>query len=301
MSSEKEITEPPPAEPPAHLQTDWDFFLKQLNTKSVQIESYFYKATWKDNKAVQLMVSHIYDLSHFWVVSQSEEVDLIHKYLFDFYSKHQAHYKVPREHFKLGMYCITYTEGAYYRSILVNIPLKIATDTIAFVFLVDFGFMARVQLDQIYFMTKALYNVPQFSIRACLSGLGPVGSETWSMQAIERFSELVSNKPVYAQITHVNEKQKTIFVRLGEYDFKSNSYDYINDVLIRDKLARLLTEVDIRALKHADKKRNQRSGGARKARLPFSYPSFEVIEKGGCVDSLAAAKKLRDFSVFFFK
>lgn len=159
--------------PPTHIPNDWSFFLSHADVdgRKFEIPSYFDKENWKVNMAYRMRVSNIYDPSHFWVVSKESELDAFHKYLHEFYSKYKSHYKVPEKNLKINMYCITFTEEAFYRSILVSIPLAIQKQSYAFVFLMDFGFMAKVPLNEIYFMTKQMYDIPQFAIRATLSGL----------------------------------------------------------------------------------------------------------------------------------
>lgn len=61
-----------------------------------------------------------------------------------------------------------------------------------------------------------------------------------------------------------------------------------------EKLAKQMSIVDAKEMKHAEK----RKGGKRskKSKLPFLSPSFDEIEKAICVDSIATAKHLEEFS-----
>lgn len=276
--------------PPAQIAIDWNYFLKHLDSKKGHISSYFDKESWKINTMYRVRVSHVYDPSHIWIVHEEKEIDAFHKYLYNFYSKYKMHYKIPCKNFKINMYCITYTDGAFYRSILVNVPFSMKNESWAFVFLIDFGYMAKVSRDEIYFMTAKMYTVPQLAVRATLSGVGPIESTTWSANVVSKFSKLVYNKVLLCQITNKNYAHKVLFVRFGEYNWNTKEPDPIVDILVSEKLAKQISILDVREMKQAMK--SKKSKRNKKNKLPFFLPTFDEIESGTCIDSVLANKFL---------
>ncbi|CAG9763865.1 unnamed protein product [Ceutorhynchus assimilis] len=240
---------------PTHIATDWNFFLNEVLTERVQITPYYDKEDWKIGEIYSMRVSHIYDPSHFWVVTKHLEMDLLHRYLNDFYSKHNNHYKLPEENLKLNLYCVVYTEGAYYRGILVKIPYMMKNKTWVFVYLLDFGFMSKVLPDNIYFMTKDMYSVKHFAIRACLAGIGPLGTNKWTSEAVIKFTEIITNKVVYGQVIVKNDPQKVLFLQVCEYNSSTESMVSIGDTLVDYELAKKMTILEIREMKHSEKKK----------------------------------------------
>ncbi|CAG9763781.1 unnamed protein product [Ceutorhynchus assimilis] len=213
---------------PTHIATDWNFFLNEVLTERVQITPYYDKEDWKIGEIYSMRVSHIYDPSHFWVVTKHLEMDLLHRYLNDFYSKHNNHYKLPEENLKLNLYCVVYTEGAYYRGILVKIPYMMKKKTWVFVYLLDFGFMSKVLPDNIYFMTKDMYSVKHFAIRACLAGQLLEGAELTVLQASGDADQLIVATALQLSVT-----EKSVVVSATDTDIFAmliQRYSSENDV-----------------------------------------------------------------------
>ncbi|XP_030748990.1 uncharacterized protein LOC115877058 [Sitophilus oryzae] len=277
--------------PPTHILSDWNYFLNHQK-ENVQIPLYFDKQDWIVGNMYRTRISHVYDPSKFWVVPKEKELDLFQRYLHDFYSKHKDAYRVPVSNFSLQMYCVAYTEEAFYRGKLVNIPLPVKQKTLAWVFLMDFGYMAKVELNEIYFLTAKMYTVPQFAVRSSLSGMGPVdSSSTWCADAVTKFNQLVLNKVLFCQVTNKDEKNKVLYLKLGEYQWETQNLQSINDILVMEKIAKQLTVVDIRELKRIGKNKVENSP----AIFPFLLPSFSDLENNFCADTAIANNALQHF------
>ncbi|XP_066262723.1 uncharacterized protein [Euwallacea similis] len=280
MEDSKEVLVKPP-----HWEDDWKYF-KGLSNK-FQMKSYFDQVKWTIGSVHLMRIIDIYDPSHFWVITEEKAVDILHKYINDFYSQHHMHYKLSANYFGLKMPCVCLVCNEFYRVILMNVPLQIEKTTWVFVFLMDFGYTAKVPIDQIYFMTKNLYDVPQFAVRATLSGLGPINQSYWSSVAVTQFVNLVSNKVCYGQVTNVDEMNKCLFLQLRD----QNNYQFINS-MITDHLAKSMTLSEIREIRYTQRKASKHG---KIPKLPFLLPSFAELEYGLAGDIHKANEVLREY------
>ncbi|XP_030757365.1 uncharacterized protein LOC115883188 [Sitophilus oryzae] len=283
--------------PPTHILVDWNFFLN--HQKNVKIPIYFDKENWILNNLYRVRISHVYDPSKFWVVPKEKELDLFQRYLHNFYSKYKDSYRIPEINFSLQMYCVAYTEETFYRGRLVNVPLTNQEKHLAWVFLIDFGYMVKVELNNIYFMTTKMYTVPQFAIRSGLSGLGPIDSSTWHSDAVTKFTELVLNKVLFGLVTSKDDKNKILWLNLGEYQGSSQSLQSINEILIREKIAKQLTVADVRGLKRTERKKRTPYMAFHNIEpiIPFLLPTFDSLENNFCADTAVANDLLQQFQL----
>lgn len=160
MSQEEDI------KPPNHILEDWSFNLQAPG----KIPSCFDCTKFELDESYPVQVTHIYDPSHFYIVNRIAEIGAFHQYMHNFYGKYKRYYRIPIEQLKLNMYCVVHMETRFYRGILTNVPLLGDSQTLVFLFLIDYGSTAKVPLDQVYFMTEAMFDVPAFAVRACLQG-----------------------------------------------------------------------------------------------------------------------------------
>ncbi|XP_066143003.1 uncharacterized protein [Euwallacea fornicatus] len=278
-------------EKPSQWEDDWMYF-KGLSNK-YKMKSYFDQVEWTIGSVHLMRIIDIYDPSHFWVITEEKAVDTLHKYINHFYSRYHTHYKLSSNYFRLKMPCVCLISDNFYRVILVNVPLQIEKTTWIFVYLMDFGYTAKVPIDHIYFMTKNLYDVPQFAIRATLSGLGPINQPYWSSAAVTQFINLVSNKVCYGQVTNVNQMEKCLFLQLRD----QNNYQFINS-MITDHLAKSMTISEIKEIKHTQKKASKYG---KIPKLPFLSPSFAELEYGLTGDIHKANEILWEYQRFNLK
>lgn len=153
------------------VDSDFNSFKKHLSDPYFEVQPYFDKRKWRIGDTFQLRVGHVYDLSHFWIVTKFKELETLQEYLNHFYTLHKEDYRIEFSLFKFNMYCICYTDGAFYRARFTGIERQYSMENWAFVFLIDFGCVSKVPISELYFMTKNLYDVPRWAVRASLSGI----------------------------------------------------------------------------------------------------------------------------------
>ncbi|KAL1512528.1 hypothetical protein ABEB36_002109 [Hypothenemus hampei] len=278
-------------QPPHHLRDDWNFFKETITNNPVEIPYYFDQESWSTKKAYKLRVGHIYDLSHFWIVTKEREASIFYKYLQLFYSKYKDHYKIPSEDLRWNMYCVVCSNDEFSRAILVDVPVAIGDNRFACLFLIDFGCIVKVSINDIYFMPKKLYSVPRYSIRAILAGLGPENGVKWSTNSVNEFQTLVFNQVLIGQIKKICSSEKIIFVSLNVFNPQTQQYESIEDTLVRKCFVKQLTSADVKEMKTAQKNR-----GPKKAKpIEFLTPTFKTLEYGRCVDSFAMAQFLDEY------
>ncbi|XP_060529922.1 uncharacterized protein LOC132705438 [Cylas formicarius] len=283
------------------ITSDWNYFLTHHDSEIHKIPHYFDLKQWTPNNVYRARVSHVFSPSHFWIVTLERELDCFHMYLHNFYTKNKDHYRVPISHIKKGMYSVAYTEGSYYRGRITNVPHQMCNKTWAFVYLLDFGYMAKVGLDDIYFFTKKLYRVPQFAIRATLAGIGPLNLINWSPEVVAHFCQLANaRKILMVQIRQIDSINKTLIVRLAEYNYDTLQVEDVINQLVVDNMAKQLTMIDLKELKHLAKRRRA-MGSRTKIKFRFLCPSFDDIEYAKFPDALVAIdylRKMQDDSLF---
>lgn len=153
------------------VDSDFNFFKKHLSDPSFEVQPYFDKRKWSAGDTFHLRVGHVYDLSHFWIVTKFRELEVLQTYLYKFYKHHKEDYRIEYNLFKLDMYCVCYTDRAYYRGRFTGIECQYNAENYAFVFLIDFGCISKVPISELYFMPKNLYDVPRLAVRASMAGI----------------------------------------------------------------------------------------------------------------------------------
>lgn len=153
------------------VDSDFNFFKKHLSDPSFEVQPYFDKRKWSAGDTFHLRVGHVYDLSHFWIVTKFRELEVLQTYLYKFYKHHKEDYRIEYNLFKLDMYCVCYTDKAYYRGRFTGIECQYNGENYAFVFLIDFGCISKVPISELYFMPKNLYDVPRLAVRASMAGI----------------------------------------------------------------------------------------------------------------------------------
>ncbi|ENN78150.1 uncharacterized protein LOC109536299 [Dendroctonus ponderosae] len=279
MSKEVDI------KPPNHIVDDWSFNFQGAG----KISSCFDSTNFNLDESYPVQVTHIYDPSHFWIVTRIAEIDAFHHYMHDFYKKYTRYYRIPLEHLKLNMYCMVHIDTRFYRGILTNVPLLGDAQTLGFVFLIDYGSTAKVPLDQLYFMTEAMFDVPAFAVRASLQGLGPLEGDSWPVDLADELWKLVTTDCLVGKVTYICSTNKVLFLKL--FNLNDNNRESINDHFVSERLARQMSTFDVKEMKRSQKEK-------RLPVLPFLQPSFAELETGACTDSSKLAELIKEFQPF---
>lgn len=232
--------------------------------------AYFYdKNTWKIGETYRMRVSHIFDISKFWIVLLEQELTVFQKFINNIYLKNRDQYKMPPEKLHRNMYCVAFTDGSFFRGIIVDIPFLTSNVQKAMVFLIDFGQVVPVEFNEIYNFYEKFYQVPSFAVRACLSHIQPCDGNAWPIKSIQRFNELVCGKVLLCVLENTDSVNRVVYIRISDIDQNSQVHD-IGDILLKESLAIPITarirRKKVRRLKPICK-------------YPYLFPTFEAIEQ----------------------
>lgn len=252
---------------------DFNYIFSHCDASKFEIPYYYDRQNWKPGQTYKIRISSIYDPSKFWVVVKDRELDIFVKFLTDFYNKYGNCYKMSLNTVSRNIYCTVFTDNAFYRGIIINIPHSFSLEKKAVVFLFDFGYISTVNVEDLYYLAEKFYEVPRFAVRASLSYLQPHNNYIWSYELVKRFDELVSKKLLLCILECTDPNRKIIIIRIGNVNEFSHVTD-IGDILIREKLAEIILT------KQKSKKVNDNSRYAPKTKYPYLFPSFEAIESG---------------------
>ncbi|KAJ8920422.1 hypothetical protein NQ315_005288 [Exocentrus adspersus] len=255
-------------------EIDWDYILSHCDQSKFEIPQYYDKEKWKSSETYRMRVSNIYDPSKFWIVIKEQELDIFQKYLNSFYTQHGSCYKIPMDALSKNMYCAAMADNSFFRGLIVNIPHSLSVQKTAVVFLFDFGYISLVNLEDLYYLSEDLYEIPQFSVRASLSGVQPFDNCIWDYNVVKRFYELVSGKILLCILECTDRSRKMIEIVIGSVNEFSVVTD-IGNVLIKEKLAR---SVFMKGTASDLITKNSRY--VTKTKFPFLFPSIEAIEEG---------------------
>lgn len=239
---------------------------------------------WKLGETYRARVGNIYDPSKFWIVHFENELSVFFKYMNSFYDTRREEYRMPPESVKVKRYCVAFTDGAFYRGIIVNIPMLNRKEIQVTVFLFDFGFTNVVTLDNLYFLCEKMYKIHRFAIRARLHGIEPVKTDAWTQMSTDTFKESTQGKVLLCVLTETNPLHRTVFVRIVDL-VQYNKIIDIGQILINEKLAKLT------ALRKSSK--NNKCRLVSKVRYPYLFPSFEALETGRMPSTVFITESLK--------
>lgn len=241
--------------------------------RSKDIPYSFDKIQWKVGNTYRIRIGHIYDLSKFWIINLEKELTLFQDFLNDFFTKNGAKYKMPKEVIEVNIYCIGFSDGGYYRGIIVNIPCIATARRTVLMFLFDFGFLVNITLDNLYFLPEKFYGTPRFAIRACLNRIQPRNGDAWTYNDVKRFNDLVSGKVLLCIVEYADLDYRTLYVNVGSVNEQSSQVNDIGEMFLSEKLARPITS-------RRSKREEPKAGFIPKTKYPWLYPSFDEIEQG---------------------
>ncbi|KAF7272651.1 hypothetical protein GWI33_014590 [Rhynchophorus ferrugineus] len=134
-------------------------------------------------------------------------------------------------------HCVVFFNEDYYRASLSNVPESIEDETILSVFLIDVGSVVEVTSCDIYMLTRKMYTISQFAIKASLAGVAPSESSRWSPEAVANFKQLVDQKILLGKLREADYTNKTLQLDLSDLN-DTQFTKSINDALVLNKFAR---------------------------------------------------------------
>ncbi|CAG9814887.1 unnamed protein product [Phaedon cochleariae] len=250
---------------------DWKYIQQHTDKQNYEIPCFYDTQSWNIGETYSMRIGNIYDPSKFWTVFCDRELTIFQEFLNNFYKINSDIYKMPKQSVKRLQYCVAFTDGEYYRGLIVDIPLFGSLDNKLSVFLLDFGFSAVVYSNDIHYLSKNLFEVPQFSVRSCIYGMEPYNTDTWTVDEVKRFSELTTKKRLLCVLENTDPSRKIVYITIHDFDEISRDKP-IRDVLISERLAKMTT------LENKKNKKVGKSKFAPKIKYPFLFPTFEAIE-----------------------
>ncbi|KAF7275188.1 hypothetical protein GWI33_012101 [Rhynchophorus ferrugineus] len=235
--------------------------LIQLNTEFCDMEdedmcipNSFVKNPWVVNNIYRLKVSYINSPSEFWIVTKDQELGKFHGDLNSFYSRNKSYLKADFRNINLEGNCVVYTGECYCRANLLNVSSSVKNQKSLDAFLIDYGSTIRVTSDDVYFLTKEMYSVPQFAVKASLKGLRPSESSTWSPAAVDTFTKLVEHKVLLGQLRGIDRIYQILYLDLLNYNDDYEHTVSISRMLILNNSAKLSLTLSY----NGEKRYNQR-------------------------------------------
>ncbi|CAG9830981.1 unnamed protein product [Diabrotica balteata] len=243
---------------------------------------------WKLESIYNIRVGNIYDPSKFWIVHFTEELNLFYSYMNSFYNEKYEEYRMPVEYMKRNTYCAVYTDNGFYRALIVEITNTVRPDDRIIVFLLDFGYTSTVSPDNIYILYEKMFHMPRCAIRACLYGIEPYDSDTWTTQATEKFKELTQGKILMGQLCGIDDKYKTVYIRIVDIAHATEQMD-VGETLIIKKMAKIARIKNMKCTeKHTEK-------FIPKVKYPYLCPSFDLLESGTMPSSVHVVELLKTY------
>ncbi|KAF7272642.1 hypothetical protein GWI33_014581 [Rhynchophorus ferrugineus] len=203
-----------------------------MEDEDVCIPNSFVKNPWVVNNIYRLKVSYINSPSEFWIVTKDQELGKFHGDLNSFYSRNKSYLKADFRNINLEGNCVVYTGECYCRANLLNVSSSVKNQKSLDAFLIDYGSTIRVTSNDVYFLTKEMYSVPQFAVKAALKGLRPSESSTWSPAAVDTFTKLVQHKVLLGQLREIDSVYQTLYLDLFNYN---DDYEHTVSISRRNK------------------------------------------------------------------
>ncbi|KAJ8965464.1 hypothetical protein NQ314_004109 [Rhamnusium bicolor] len=244
-------------------EVDFDYIFSHFDQTKYEIPYYYDREVWKIGETYRMRVGHVYDPTKFWIVLKERELDIMQAFLMDFYTENGE------------------------QGLIVNIPHSSTVDKKAWVYLIDFGYIAVILMDNLYYLYEKLYGVPQFAVRASLGHVRPYRKPNWDYNAMRRFNELVSGKVLLCILECTDPVRKIVHITIGNVNDTSSVSD-IGHILINEKLARSIAK---RSSPEKESRNNSRY--VPKTKYPYLFPSFEAIESGMVPSCVYTSELLR--------
>lgn len=260
--------------------------LKVFNNylRRTEIPNFFDKVTWKLNGIYMGTVSNIYDPSKFWM--KFAEVDMLQNYLYKFYSEKKEEYILSLSDICIGLNCVVFFMNSYNRGKIVRTDIQDGNWFV--IFLYDHGTICRLNRNNLFKLDEKFSVFPAFAVRCALTNVSPLDNESWTQQAMDRFSELTKdNKKLFVKVTHVKSKRKILEVYLMDSTIENeDKVPTINYQLVQEKLAKISWQEPLKS------EENEVFKCLRK--FTYLYPTHESIENATAPANLTLTNKLKE-------
>lgn len=121
----------------------------------------------------EVKIENVYDPSKFWVIVKFKELAIFMRYLKCFYDSAENRKSIFKSNLKTNLMCIVRRGDIYYRSVIL--PLLLSDENQVKVFMIDFGYIVSVYLDNVFYICEKHQDVPRFAVRASLAYISPTG------------------------------------------------------------------------------------------------------------------------------
>lgn len=245
-----------------------------------RISSCYEKYKYERGDQFICRVTHVYDLSKFWIVTKPKELDRFQILLCQEYFKRRDMLRMPEDKIVFGMYCVVLSEGTFYRTKIVGVAhthkagLSSSRRQVQTFFL-DFGMTGVTTCDRIYTLTAAFAEAPTFAVRAALAGVCPVESHIWSNSVINRFNEIHSWVEMEAVVVNSYNKESLVEINCRRREPRGV---LIYDILLGERLAQPF--VKRKKPVEVSKKLAETWGGRSFLKYPYLFPTHEILEEG---------------------
>ncbi|XP_044258990.1 tudor domain-containing protein 1-like isoform X2 [Tribolium madens] len=179
-----------------------------------------------------------------------------------------------------NLYCVVFTDGGYYRGVIVGFPVTHQKDQEAQIYFIDYGMLKIVEMNNIYFMTEKFCQVPRFAVRASLAGVCPKTTSQWTSEDVFEFHQLVDNKILMGLIVNIDANRQVLEVHISE-EKHGVSMIPIHKMLISQKRARLF---------HDTEETFDKGVLQPKLKYPYLFPSHDAIESGKIPTNISDAE-----------
>lgn len=123
----------------------------------------------------EVKIKNVYDPSKFWVIVKYRELSVFMEYLKYFYGKVENRKPIFRSSLRKNLICIVRRSGMYFRSVIL--PILLPDKSKIRVFMIDFGYIVNICIDDLFCIFEKHQDVPRFAIRAGLAYISPTGKK----------------------------------------------------------------------------------------------------------------------------
>lgn len=252
------------------------------NVGKCEIPMFFDKLVWKLNNSYKGIVTHIYDLSKFWM--RFADIQLLNKLLWEFYSEKKTLYAFSISDICIGINCIALISDKFCRGRIVKTDIQNPLQFL--IFLYDSGRTCKVTLDNIFKMHEKFLVIPALAVRCSLYNISPIDNESWSEEAVTKFENITQNVELTVKVTHVKYKRKILEVYMSRSDVKKDDNILtLNYLFVCDKLAKISGQKPVKS--------NENPKFKSLRQFTYLYPTHEMIENGAAPSSFHLTKKLK--------
>ncbi|KAL0273631.1 UNVERIFIED_CONTAM: hypothetical protein PYX00_006262 [Menopon gallinae] len=184
---------------------------------------------------VEVCVTEVWSPHRFFLILREFKIKLVEfmSELQSFYSTYEGKYLLTESLQAHQLCAVLYETNSecleWYRAII----LKEINKLTAFVFLIDYGTVAKVQYSRIRFLSQRFGSFPSQAFQGHLANIKYNGN-LWTMKAIEKFYSMVFERDLIAGVVDMNNEESWLSVTLSYTD---ETDVHVNDTLVDLNLA----------------------------------------------------------------